>query len=263
MKPAHPASSNDIAEAFDRGAEAYDYHARIQQHCARLLETRIASFLGDSPILRVVDLGCGTGTFTRALAQRYPHAAFVACDIATAMVEKTQASLNAIALPDEQRRFSVLQADAETATFSPSPDLVASNLAMQWFADPLGALAHHARRSHFLAWTTLIQGTFASWIAAHESRGFSHGLRSLLDAASIVATAERLNPLRLSCTIDQVDEHFPNAIAFLRDLRSMGANTARPDHAPTPLHQIIRSFEAGFTAEYRICTILLEMRRPR
>jgi len=251
-----------IAGAFDRGASTYDHHARVQQYAAQLLQDRLAQFVGETPIQRIVDLGCGTGSFTKDLALRYPNAAFVACDIAQAMVDKTKQTLAAISKPGEERRFSVIRADAELATFAPTPDLTASNLAMQWFADPLAAIAHHTRRARFLAWTTLVEGTFATWIAAHESRGISHGLRNFVDVASIVATCERLSPVRLQCMVDQVDEHFPNAMAFLRDLRSLGATTARPGHQPIPLRGILRSFENGFTAEYRICTILLESKQP-
>ena len=247
-----------IAQAFDRGATTYDQDARVQREAGGLLEARIANFVGDTPITRIVDLGCGTGVFTRALALRYPRAAFVACDIAQAMVEKTKETLSSVS---DQGRFAFICADAENITFTPQPDLITSNFAMQWFADPLTAIAHHARRTRFLAWTTLIEGTFATWIAAHELRGVSDGMQRFIDAPSIVAACEHLRPARMLCTIDAVEERFPNAVEFLRSLRSIGAGTARENHKPTPLQGILRDFKAGFTAEYRICTMLLEMPR--
>lgn len=250
--------AHEIARAFDKGADNYDKYAHVQQHAARLLEERIAQFTEDAQIARIVDLGCGTGTFTRALAQRYPQAALVACDIAPAMVERTRAVLTQFG-DAEQRRFSTHCVDAATATFAPNPDLITSNFAMQWFADPLAAIGHHLRHTRFLAWTTLIDGTFASWISAHESRGINHGLRTFTDAASIVATCEQLAPLRLQCSIDKVEDRFPNAVEFLRSLKALGATTARADHHPKPLQSILKSFNGGFTAEYRICTILIEM----
>jgi hypothetical protein len=66
---------------------------------------------------------------------------------------------------------------------------------------------------------------------------------------------------RIQCSIDRFDDHFPNAIEFLRDLRGLGATTARAGHDPAPLQGILRAFADGFIAEYHVCTILLEMPR--
>jgi len=250
-----------IARAFGRGAATYEKHAHLQQSTSRMLRERLTAFLGEASPTRIVDLGCGTGSFTKEIALRYPRAALLACDIAEAMVEKTREALASIAAPESDSRREALCADAEFATFRPAPDLIVSNLAMQWFTDPPASLAHHLRHSRFLAWTTLVEGTFASWIAAHTAHGLSPGVRDLVRESEIRRTCERLSPRRLECSVDNVEEHFPNAMEFLRALRKIGADAARPDHQPAPLRGILRDFTGGFTAEYRICTILVEMPR--
>jgi hypothetical protein len=177
------------------------------------------------------------------------------------MVEKAREALASIATPESDSRREFFCADAEFATFLPVPDLIVSNLAMQWFTDPLASLAHHLRRSRFLAWTTLVEGTFASWIVAHTEHALSPGVRDFVRESEIRRTCERLSPRRLECSVDDVEERFPDAMEFLRALRRIGADAARPDHQPAPLRGILRDFAAGFTAEYRICTILVEMPR--
>lgn len=250
-----------VARAFGRGAATYEKHARLQQRTSRMLRERLTAFLGEASPTRIVDLGSGTGFFTKEIALRYPRAALLACDIAQAMVEKTREALSSIAVPECDARREVFRADAEFATFRPEPDLIVSNLAMQWYTDPLASLAHHLRASRFIAWTTLVEGTFASWIAAHTEHGLSPGIRDFVRESEIRRTCERLSPRRLECSVDDVEERFPDAMEFLRALRRIGADTARPDHQPAPLRGILRDFAHGFTAEYRICTILVEMPR--
>jgi malonyl-CoA O-methyltransferase len=250
---------NAVARAFGRSAATYEKHARLQQRASRMLRERLIAFIGEASPTRIVDLGCGTGSFTKDIAVLYPRAELLACDIAEPMVEKTREALRSIAAPEGDSRREAFCADAEFATFLPMPDLIVSNLAMQWFSDPPASLAHHLRRTRFLAWTTLVEGTFATWIAAHAKHGLSPGVRDLVRAGEILRTCERLSPLRSTCSIDHIEECFPNAIEFLRRLRGLGAHTARPNHQPAPLREILRGFADGFTAEYRICTILVEM----
>ncbi len=79
----------------------------------------------DSP-KRIIDLGCGPGTSTGILRQRWPHAQVAALDSAPEMIDAARASA-----PHEEW----ILGDA-TAWQAATPfDIVFSNAALQWMAD--------------------------------------------------------------------------------------------------------------------------------
>lgn len=80
----------DLAAAFDHAARSYDtlvaanpgYHAHLRRSARRL-------GLADAGRgLRVLDLGCGTGASTAALAAVLPHAQITAVDASAGMLQR-------------------------------------------------------------------------------------------------------------------------------------------------------------------------------
>ncbi|MER6015512.1 methyltransferase domain-containing protein [Streptomyces bluensis] len=82
-----------LAEAFDRGAGSYDrlvtlnpgYHAQLRRSAWRLAQA--AGTAGH----RVLDLGCGTGASTAALAAALPRARIVGVDASAGMLRRAAA----------------------------------------------------------------------------------------------------------------------------------------------------------------------------
>lgn len=74
----------------------------------------------------IVDLGCGTGTVTALLRERWPHAHLVGVDNSAAMLERART-----ALPDVSWKL------ADLAQWSPEApvDLLVSNAALHWLDD--------------------------------------------------------------------------------------------------------------------------------
>lgn len=79
-----------LAEAFDRGAGSYDrmvtlnpgYHAQLRRSARRL------ALAGGAAGHRVLDLGCGTGASTAALAAALPRAEIVGVDASAGMLRR-------------------------------------------------------------------------------------------------------------------------------------------------------------------------------
>ncbi|MFF4398426.1 methyltransferase domain-containing protein [Streptomyces sp. NPDC001480] len=83
----------ELAAAFDRGAGSYDrlvtlnpgYHAQLRRSARRL-----ALAVGAAGH-RVLDLGCGTGASTAALAAALPHAEIVGVDASAGILRRAAA----------------------------------------------------------------------------------------------------------------------------------------------------------------------------
>jgi malonyl-CoA O-methyltransferase len=254
------ASTDDrsaITTAFSKHASSYDQFARVQSTAAHMLDQHIANFVEEDAanIHDVVDLGCGTGHLSEYLIQRFPSAHIQLCDISATMLDHARQRL---ANHPQPSSISTIEGDAETQVFLAEVDLIASNFCAQWFAEPQKALAHHFAQSRYIAWTTLVSGTFQSWINAHLSRGTAHGVRDFSSFSALQHAVEQLAPKRSRVIVHRETIRFANARAFLHELRAIGATTPRAGYDTKNLLSIIPSFENGFTAEYEIAIILME-----
>lgn len=204
--------SNPVAASFSRAASSYDKAAQLQQWTGlQLLRQLPAGFQPQSWL----DLGCGTGFFTRRLAAAFPGAQAHALDIAQGMLQHAR-QLHPQAL--------YLCGDAQALPLaSASLDLIFSNLALQWCPDMPGVLAE-ARRvlrpGGLLAFTSLAQGSLyeleRSWQAVDEHRHVN-SFRAFEDYRQLC----RDSALLLQC--EQVQQHFPSVSALSRNLRQLGA----------------------------------------
>jgi malonyl-CoA O-methyltransferase len=246
-----------VSRAF-AGAQDYDDHARVQREVAKTLAHRIAALpLPAEP--RVLEIGCGTGFLTQALREEGLAGDWLVTDLAPAMLERAQARLLS-PLPYSAPRVTFAQLDGEhDRPPGGSFDLICASLATQWFADEAVALDRWrqwlAPGGQIMA-ATLGPGTFAQWREAHAVEGLAPGTLPFTKPAAL----EALGPAEL--IVEQHHERHPDARAFLRAVRGIGAGTAAPGHKPLPpsaLRRVMRRFEEqGAVATYEVVTCRLE-----
>lgn len=237
-----------IARAF-AGAQDYDRHARVQREVAQALAARIAALdLPENP--RVLEIGCGTGFLTQALAEAGVGGEWLVTDLAPDMLERCRARLGG----SSRHRFAVLDGEHGTPEGAPF-DLICSSLALQWFEDAPAALARMAGwlapGGHGLV-TTLGPGSFAEWRAAHEALGLEAGTPSFAPAAAFAG----LDPE--APAVENRIEHHASARAFLHAVKAIGAGTAQPGHrplSPRALRGVMDAFERnGGKVTYEVVT---------
>jgi malonyl-CoA O-methyltransferase len=83
--------SVEIAASFGAHAKSYERHAGLQ----RAVADRLARLLPERKQPNVLELGCGTGLFSRHLLARYPEGRFVLTDAAPAMIAECRRNLAA------------------------------------------------------------------------------------------------------------------------------------------------------------------------
>ena len=113
-----------IKSNFSRYAAHYDAHSAVQDQAG----SKLITAAGTREFKNILDIGCGTGNYTRLLRERFPSATIKAVDISPEMIEIARHKL-------QDREIEFATVDAETTTINESFDLITSNVCFQWFTN--------------------------------------------------------------------------------------------------------------------------------
>jgi malonyl-CoA O-methyltransferase len=214
-----------IAQSFGARAASYEENADLQ----RAVAERLACLLPPLEAPRVLELGCGTGLFSRHLLARYPDGTFLLTDLAPTMLEQCRLNVNGLG---KRVGFEVM--DAARPTAEGPFDLIAMSMTLHWLADPQAALAT-LRKSlapkGMLLFATLGRESFPEWRGALREQGLPNGLLDIPELAGIV-DEERL-------IVDA------DTLGFLRRMKAIGGLTPREGYAPLPAGALRRAIRAA------------------
>ena len=116
---------NTIKRNFSRYAKYYDKYATVQNLSALELIARA----GTEGFGKILDIGCGTGNYTRLLRDRFPSAGITGIDISKEMIALARSKMR-------DKRLKFIIQDAETINLNEKFDLITSNACFQWFENP-------------------------------------------------------------------------------------------------------------------------------
>jgi len=201
---------------FSRHAGRYDAHTAAQQTIAAGLLAR----LEPGPFASILDIGCGTGHYTRLLHEKHPAARITAIDLSPAMIEKARENL-----PADAVEFHV--ADAETAEFETSFDLITSNACFHWFADLDRTIARCAAaltENGLLAFSTLGPRTYRELGACLDAvlgPGTPISARSFPNQVELESILRRHFPIA-SVDVELMVEEYPSLRHLLNTIKYAG-----------------------------------------
>jgi malonyl-CoA O-methyltransferase len=233
-----------IAAHFNAAAQTYDSASALQRSVAQDLAGRIARLpLSHRP--RILEIGCGSGALYGYTQARLPlrDLQWILTDIAPAMLDQALQRYPACA--------GLLMDGEWPACKQGSIDLIASNLTVQWFVDIPAALAQWRlllNAQGAVIFSTFGAGSFREWICAHRDLGFKAATPDYPDAQTLLAWLRQAFP-GAQVSVDTcclVPAQTP--LEFLRTLRTIGAQTPRPDHRPLSagqLRAVVRHLESN------------------
>ncbi len=225
--------TSEIAESFSKYARGYDKHAHLQ----KLMAERLASFLPDELPERILEIGCGTGLFTRHLLTR-PTRQLTINDIAPKMIQCLKEKLD---LPSQCR---IAMGNAESMKFKPV-ELIAANAVFQWFNSPgesLNHLTRFLRPNGRIIFSTFGPATLKEFRETAE-----------LDSPVSLLSFNRWKQLirRAGLTLDssasELRKSFsPSSLTLLKNLQQTGAAPFRMTR-PGGLRHLIRQYDTTFS----------------
>ena len=261
--PPLPGASPDkrqVAASFSRAAASYDSVAALQRDVGGALIQRLPPALIPG---RWLDLGCGTGFFSRALNQAFAQGQGLALDIAEGMLHHARPLGGA-------EHF--IAGDAERLPLQDgSCELIFSSLAVQWCAD-FAAVLSEARRvlqpGGVLAFASLCVGTLdelrESWRAAdgmvhvNHFRPFS-AYQQLCAASGLRVVSLEQRPHVL---------HYPDVRSLTHELKALGAHNLNPGRpggltGRARIVALVQAYEQfrqaqGLPATYQVVYAVLE-----
>jgi malonyl-CoA O-methyltransferase len=204
---------------FERAASTYRSASRLEVEVgARMLERLDYMKLAPGRIL-----DAGSGPPQRVLAKRYPKAAVVALDFSLEMLRSARSWVDFFKF-----NHSVCADLARLPFATGSMDLVWSNMALHWLAEPLDALKEFERvltPQGLLMFSTLGPDTLKELrVAAGADR--VHAFYDMHDVGDMLVAAGFSAPVM---DMEMLTIAYPAADGLLNDLRASGQTSARAD----------------------------------
>lgn len=112
---------------FSRYASLYDNYATVQKKVALMLKKFLPKDI--SYISSILEIGCGTGNFTKILVEKYPYSKIVAVDISEEMIEVAREKVS------QRKNINFIVADIENFLPFEKFELITSNATLQWLDD--------------------------------------------------------------------------------------------------------------------------------
>jgi len=221
---------------FNQASETYDQVADVQKSCAQILVGMLPDVTPES----ILDLGAGTGYVVQCLAPHFPQARYSLNDLAPNMLAK--ASVNV--------KTRLILGDMELLDFPPH-DLIISNLALQWVHDLPRLLPKLWGKSKVLAFSCLLEGSFASWRALFQNLALPIPTHDYPSREVMENLLRSLHP-QVHIQTQDFTLTFPNARAVMRYLQQLGAAQPRRQIATPDLKKLLLTHQSPIHLTYKV-----------
>lgn len=219
---------NKVRQAFSGATSSYDSHAELQREIGRRLLAHL-DFTKITPT-SILDIGCGTGFFTRLLADKYKKANLCAADISSTMVQHTRKA-SSRRWPWQGTNFHAVSNAMHLPFKDSSFDLVTSNLAMQWVPDPEKMMREMRRvlaPGGLILFSTFGRRTLVELKQTLAQINTGHA-SSVLPFPDVMSLGNSLSNLAVEAPVTDADLFtltYQDSMGLVRELKGIGASAA-------------------------------------
>ncbi|MDH5761592.1 MAG: methyltransferase domain-containing protein [Nitrospinota bacterium] len=235
-----PEFERKVIESFSKHVKSYDRHAQLQRSMAE----RLAALVPNPFHQKILEIGCGTGVFTRHLLARSPSV-IILNDIAPLMVDYLKEHLE---VPSHTK---YLVGNAETIPV-PKVRLITGNAVFQWFQNPDLTLQrfHTAlEKNGYIAFSTFGPKTLEEFRNTAHFQGPTHLLSQKQWKTTLTRAGFKL--ITFETEIRQI--FFQNTQSLIKNLQQIGAAPLRM-FKPGELKQLIRDYDREYSSPQGVYT---------
>ena len=206
-----------IRQAFDKSAKDYESVAKIQLEIGKRLFERLEYFKFEPK--RILDLGCGSGVFTRMLRKKYPKAQVYGLDAAFNMLSQAKQKKS------WRTKFALFNGDIEHLPFASGCfDLIFSNQVIHWvnsrqvlFAEIKRVLSNEG----VFLFTTLGPDTFLEIKQAWQHSDCAHvnEFVDMHDVGDVLLDNKFIDPVM---DMEKITLHYTSVEKLVADLKAQG-----------------------------------------
>lgn len=212
-----------VRRSFEEAVTTYDEAAVLQRQVADELIDRL-SLIHHQPE-SILDLGCGTGYCTRALAGQYKSARITGLDLAHGMAAHARKRSGWLA----RHKQRYLSGDAERLPFANDTfDLVVSSLTLQWCDPDLAfpELARVLRPGGVLMYSSFGPDTLQELRQAWSEVDYGVHVHDFLDMHDLGDAMLRAGLADPVVDMDKAVMTYADVRSLLKDLKAIGAHNA-------------------------------------
>jgi malonyl-ACP O-methyltransferase BioC len=235
-----PDFEQKVIESFSKHVKTYDRHAQLQRSMAE----RLAALIPNPFPQKILEIGCGTGVFTRHLLARSPSV-IILNDIAPLMIEHLK---NHLEIP---LNFKILAGNAERIQF-PKINLIAGNAVFQWFQNPQNTLQlfnKSLEKEGYLAFSTFGPKTLEEFRRTAQFQGPTHLLSQ--NRWKTILTQAGFELQTFQTETRQI--FFQDTRSLIKNLQQIGAAPLRI-LKPGELRQLIRDYDEEYSSSQGVYT---------
>ncbi|MGD8569699.1 MAG: malonyl-ACP O-methyltransferase BioC [Gammaproteobacteria bacterium] len=236
-------------QSFNQAAGTYDSVAVLQREVGQRMLERLDIVRLEPNV--IVDIGCGTGDMTQALAKRYKQARIVALDFAEHMLTQARGK-QGFTRRWLGKPFHYVCGDAERLPLADdSADFIFSNLTLQWCNDldtTFTEFNRILRPGGLLMFSTLGPDTLKelreSWLAI-DNQPHVHPFIDMHHVGDALLRARLADPVM---DVEHFTLTFNDGYQLMRELKQLGAHNAAPRRSQgltgkSQLQKMLRAYE--------------------
>lgn len=213
-----------VKRNFGQSSPTYDQYAHVQKSLAQELVAMIK--MVGKEFSTILEIGCGTGFLTEALAKNFPHAKILAVDISPQMLQVAQDKLSLYA------NVTYLVGDGENLKIPACFDLITSSAVFQWFNDCRQSFAAYRELlvdGGYFIFNILGEQTYRELWQSLQGIGLGSPKRSGMTAEELARTLSFCG--FTACSIDErlLRDYHQSARELLLGIKKSGAHS-------TPIH---------------------------